>query len=113
MKIRFTEDRWLDTEDRTKTPKFKKGSTHDLPESSAFRWVRRDVAVYVTASVAEVKINRPMMTKAKFTEWADGKPKKTKRAKKPKGDATVREFSTGPALPVKGSGKNGGPGWND
>ena len=80
MKIRFTEDRWLNTEDRTKVPKFKKGSTHDLPEASAYRWVRRNVAVYVVAEpVVEVKLDRPMMTKAKFVEWADGKPKKPNR----------------------------------
>ena len=106
MLIRFTEDRWLDTEDRTKEPKFKKGSTHDLPESSAFRWVRRDVAVYVAEPVAKVKLNRPMMKKP-----AAAKP--PKKSKLPKGDTTVREFSTGPTLPVRGGGTNGGPGWND
>ena len=86
MKIRFTESRWLDTEDRTKVPKFKKGSTHDLSEASAYRWTRRGYAVYVVAEpVAEVKLDRPMMTRAKFETWADGgKPKKAKR--KPKGD---------------------------
>ncbi len=82
MKIRFTEDRWLKSEDILKVPKFKKGSTHDLSVDSAFRWVRRNVAVYVVEEpVAEVKLSRPMMTKAKFVDWADGKPKKAKRKK--------------------------------
>ena len=105
MKIRFTESRWLDTEDRTKVPRFRKGSTHDLSEASAYRWTRRGFAVYVVAEpVVEVKLDRPMMVASK--------PKKAKKPT-PKGDATVREIVTGPALPVKGSGKNGGPGWDD
>ena len=62
MKIRFTEDRWLKSEDRTEVPRFKKGSTHDLSVDSAFRWVRRNVAVYVVEeAVVEVKLDRPMM----------------------------------------------------
>ena len=83
MKIRFTEDRWLKSEDLTKRPKFRKGSTHDLPQASAYRWVRRNVAVYVVAEpVAEVNLDRPMMSKAKFEDWADGKPKRPYKRKK-------------------------------
>ena len=126
MKIRFTEDRWLNTEDRTKAPKFKKGSTHDLSVESAYRWVRRNVAVYVVDDLAParpvLKMNRPMMADeaAPLVEARLGanealsavvRPKKAKR-KLPKGDATVRQIKTGPALPVTGSGKNGGPGWD-
>ena len=87
MLIRFTEDRWLNTEDRTKTPKFQKGSTHDLSAASAFRWVRRDVAVYasddVVVELPKLKMDRPMMTKDKFTKWADGKPTAGKVRSKP------------------------------
>ena len=62
MKIRFTESRWLDTEDRTKAPLFKEGSTHDLSEASAYRWVRRSVAVYVVEEATPtLKVGRPMM----------------------------------------------------
>ena len=105
MKIRFTESRWLDTEDRTKTPKFKEGSTHDLSDASAHRWTRRGYAVYVVEEApSPLKVGRPMMKKPAVAE---------KPPKKPKGDATVREIKTGPSLPVKGSGKNGGPGWDD
>lgn len=60
MLIRFTESRWLDTEDRAKGPLFKKGSTHDLNEASAQRWIRRDVAVAVVES-PKLKLDRPMM----------------------------------------------------
>ena len=103
MKIRFTVDRWLDTEDRTKVPKFKKGSTHDLSEASAYRWTRRGFAVYVVAEpVVEVKLDRPMMAetrKYKADEiaqaaWSQQRlegshqeraDKPTKRGRKPKG----------------------------
>ena len=62
MKIRFTESRWLDTEDRTKVPKFKEGSTHDLSEASAHRWTRRGYAVYVVEEAKPMlKVGRPMM----------------------------------------------------
>ncbi len=61
MKIRFTESRWLDTEDRAKDPLFKKGSTHDLVETSAQRWLRRGVAVEVVAEPVKMKLDRPMM----------------------------------------------------
>ena len=62
MLIRFTESRWLDTEDRTKVPKFKKGSTHDLSEASAYRWTRRGYAVYVVEEAPPAPVlNRPMM----------------------------------------------------
>ena len=133
MKIRFTESRWLDTEDRTKVPKFKEGSTHDLSEASAYRWTRRGFAVYVVASPPPtLKVGRPMMGDVKeFAEAmktsalvpmteelledapAVDKPAKKPGKRKPKGDATVREIKTGPSLPVKGSGKNGGPGRDD
>ncbi len=64
MKIKFTESRWLKTEDRDKEPKFKKGSTHDLNEASAYRWVRRNVAVYVVEEAVppKLKMDRPMMS---------------------------------------------------
>ena len=93
MKIRFTESRWLDTEDRTKVPRFRKGSTHDLSEASAYRWTRRGFAVYVVAEpVVEVKLDRPMMggvppemdaPKSDFEAWA-GKPAKKVKRRKPK-----------------------------
>lgn len=132
MKIRFTVDRWLNTEDRTKAPRFRKGSTHDLPDASAYRWVRRNVAVYVVAEpVVEVKLDRPMMgvSMADHEAWAHGKPKtilekpdpepkkakgKPKKAEpKPRAQTTVKSLSTSPTLPVKGGGKHGGPGWDD
>ena len=59
--------------------------------------------ISVAEPVVEVKLDRPMMVASK--------PKKAKKPM-PKGDAKVREIVTGPALPVKGSGKNGGPGWD-
>ena len=89
MKSRFTESRWLDTEDRTKVPRFKKGSTHDLSEASAYRWTRRGFAVYVVAEpVVEVKLGRPMMGEPRVVGMhpvavaSDFKPKKSKRPKK-------------------------------
>ena len=50
----------MKSEDILKAPKFKKGSVHDLSVDSAFRWVRRNVAVYVEDE-PRLKINRPMM----------------------------------------------------
>jgi len=102
MLIQFTVDRWLDTEDRTKRPKFKKGSTHDLSEAAAYRWVRRNVAVYVVEEPAparpKLKINRPMMGGAKkfrdemakvdlvgLGKMAAEIDKPQKRGRKPKG----------------------------
>ena len=52
MKIKFTATRVVDDEHKG-TPqetKFKEGSTHDLDESSAQRWIRRGVAVAIGAA---------------------------------------------------------------
>lgn len=101
MKIRFIESRWLDGEDLTRKPLFREGSVHDLVESSAYRWVRRNFAVYVEDEPAP----KP----------APDKPAKARAGPvvaPPKGDAKTRKIKGAP-LPVKGGGKHGGPGWND
>lgn len=65
MKIRFTRDVWLNADDRAKEPSFPEGSEHDMVETSAYRWTRRNVAVYVVeeavAEPVKLKLNRPMM----------------------------------------------------
>jgi hypothetical protein len=44
MKITFTKTVQLESEGRNMGPTFKAGSTHDFPEGTALRWVRRGVA---------------------------------------------------------------------
>lgn len=140
MRIRFTRDVWLNKDDRAKKPSFPEGSSHDMNKASAYRWVRRNVAVYIVEEVVAVeppklKMNRPMMASSEEIRkevlepaWAKNrlegshkdreeaakadKPKKRGRPPKPKQDTTVREIKTGPDLPVKGSSTNGGPGWD-
>jgi len=60
MKIKFTENVTIPA---GKDPelRFKNGSVHDLCESSAWRWVRRDKAVWYVAKVFSPKLGRPMM----------------------------------------------------
>jgi hypothetical protein len=45
MRITFTEDSVYETEGYNKGKKFKAGSTHDLRDDLAQRWLRRGVAV--------------------------------------------------------------------
>ncbi len=115
MKIRFTRDVWLNADDRAKEPSFPEGSEHDMVETSAYRWVRRSVAVYVVAAPPKVKLDMPMIGGDFYKPTAASayKPKKAKTQKAPKRDAVVKQMNVGPALPVKGSGTNGGPGWDD
>ncbi len=97
MKIKFTESVTVPASNFEKELRFKKGSIHDLPEPSAYRWVRRNKAVYYVSKPAVVKLGRPMMKK----------PRKPARK-----DPGVVQKNIGPALPVKGP-HNGGPGWDE
>ena len=133
MRIRFTRDVWLNKDDRAKAPSFPEGSSHDMNKASAYRWVRRSVAVYIVEKA--VGPSKPMMAGSEKIRkavlepaWAKArlegshkdreeaaeadKPKKRGRPPKPKQDTTVREIKTGPDLPVKGGGTSGGPGWD-
>lgn len=137
MKIRFTKDVWLNKDDRAKKPSFPEGSSHDMNKASAYRWVRRDVAVYIVENVVKppvLKMDRPMMGSSDEIREAvlrpslatavplipmteelledAPKPKKRGRKSKPKQDTATKLKNPGPALPVKGSGTNGGPGWD-
>jgi len=100
MKIRFTESVTVPASKVEKELRFKRGSIHDLPEPSAYRWVRRSKAVYhVEEKAPSVKLDRPMMGTAKKR----GRPKKAKEDP-PKKDPGVVLRNTGPALPVAGGG---------
>ncbi len=105
--IRFTQD----TDEKLQGGAYKKGATVTLSAPSAMHWITRGVAVDVArvakAAPPKLVLDRPMM--GAFKPAKDAKPKKAKREK----DPGVVEKKTGPALPVKGSGKNGGPGWDD
>lgn len=93
MKIRFIRTVQAETEGRHKGPVYKAGSEHDFPLASAERWLRRGVAVEVTAS-ARVKPERPMMGAKPAAEAAPPKadadaepapaaaPKRGRKAKK-------------------------------
>ncbi len=132
MKIKFTESVTIPASDHAKEIRFKKGSIHDLSEPSAYRWVRRNKAVYYVEEVAaavvvsKVKLDRPMMAEKRVFKpeeiavppsWSDKPKKKRGRPKKAKEDPPkvlgTAERKIAPALPVKGSGTNGGPGWDD
>ena len=106
--IRFIRD----TDEKQQGGAFKKGATVTLSEPSAMHWITRgmaeDVARIVKAVPPKLVLDRPMMSRA-FKPDEVAKPKKAKRKK----DPGVVEMKTGPSLPVKGSGKNGGPGWDD
>ena len=63
MKIRFRESVTIPASGNEKELRFKDGSIHDLPDPSAYRWVRRNKAVYYVeeVSVPKLKVGRPMM----------------------------------------------------
>ena len=125
MKIKFTESVTVSATKVEKEFRFKKGSIHDLSEPSAYRWVRRDKAVYYVEEIAapKLKVGRPMMAETRtfkpdevakvFSVGGDDLKKPKKRGRPPKKDPGVVPRNIGPPLPVKGSGTNGGPGWDD
>ena len=78
MKIKFTESVTVPASRNEKELRFKEGSIHDLPEASAYRWVRRNLATYYKVEVASptLKVGRPMMASPV------GKPNKVGRPKK-------------------------------
>ncbi len=113
---------------------FEKGSIHELIGTDAYRWVRRNKAVYynekpATKAAPVLKLNRPMMGVKNIDLVSDSMPteverkavaeyinppkKKAGRPKKVKKDPGVTPKNIGPALPVTGGGKSGGPGWDD
>ncbi len=113
MKIKFTESVTVPA-GRDPELNFKKGSVHDLSDASAWRWVRRNMAVYYVVEEVRPTLNvgRPMMAEKKR-----GRPKKDAEAAKPPKEAPgkvlgVTQRNIGPALPVTGK-HSGGPGWDD
>ncbi len=63
MKIKFKEGVTIPASGDVKELRFKEGSIHDLPDPSAYRWVRRNKAVYYVEEVfaPRLKAGRPMM----------------------------------------------------
>ncbi len=93
MKIRFNKSVTVAASKHEKELRFKDGSVYDLSDASAWRWVRRDVAVYYVEEVPKLKVGRPMMGDTEkfsialkdidFTETTKSeKPKKVGRPKK-------------------------------
>ena len=105
MKVRFLESVTVPATKFGPELHFKKGSIHDLSEPSAYRWVRRNKAVYVVEeAVPKLKVGRPMMGEKKR-----GRPKKgAEAANPPKKDPGkvlgVTQRNIGPALTVTGGG---------
>jgi hypothetical protein len=87
MRITFTEDSVYETEGYNKGKKFKAGSTHDLRDDLAQRWLRRGVAVEAKGKGAP----KPK---------AEAKPKpapKPRSRSKPKTDASPAEAAVSAA----------------
>ncbi len=95
MKVKFTEGVTVPASKNQKELRFKEGSIHDLSEASAWRWVRRKLAIYYVVEEAKpmLKVGRPMMGDTEkfsialkdidFTEATKSeKPKKVGRPKK-------------------------------
>ncbi len=94
MKIKFTEGVKVPASRNQKDLRFKEGSIHDLSEASAWRWVRRNLAVYYVVEEAKpaLKVGRPMMGEGRafkpseiakvFSVDEPAKPKKVGRPKK-------------------------------
>ena len=90
MKIKFIESVTIPASRNQKELRFKDGSVHDLSDASAWRWVRRNKAVYYIEEKAapKLKVGRPMMggsmEKAVSSAIlaAPDKPKKVGRPKK-------------------------------
>ncbi len=85
MKVKFTEGVTVPASKNQKELRFKEGSIHDLSEASAWRWVRRKLAIYYVVEEAKpaLKVGRPMM--ASPVE----KPKKVGRKKSSDADFVV------------------------
>jgi hypothetical protein len=107
MKIKFTESVTVPASKHEKELRFRSGSIHDLSEASAYRWVRRKLAVYYVEekAVPTLKVGRPMMAEAELSKPKKvGRPKKVAKAE-PSGKVLgVTPRNIGPALPVKGGG---------
>ena len=90
MKVKFIESVTVPATKFGPGLHFKKGSVHDLSEPSAYRWVRRNVAVYVVEEAAPtLKIGRPMMGErvpvaAQVDIQGIAEPAKPKKAGRPK-----------------------------
>lgn len=116
MLIRFTKRGFAETEGRNRGVTYEVGTELDLPFPSALRWIRRGVAVEIPASKPRLQLDRPMAVEsAASSEEPKEKPKRRSPKKYRQLTASEAGFRTknmGPSLPVKGSGKNGGPGWD-
>ncbi len=101
MKIKFTEGVTVPASKNEKELRFKEGSIHDLSEASAWRWVRRKLAVYYVVEEAKptLKVGRPMMSDPGFH---------TGEKRTLESDEVAKVFSVDePAKPKRGRPKKG------
>lgn len=103
MRITFTEDAVYETDGYNKGKKFKKGSTHDLRDDLAQRWLRRGVAVEAKKGDGRPSAAAP---RDRAPARRTAKPKAASPAKDKAAAPARAKASAKPAsAPVKAAGK--------